>query len=435
MNAYNVPQFLDAAKKYMSDLGQSKGELNKLLDAHNSRRADLKKRLDTVETELVNAILPSFSPETFHQAATLTGFAGLLQKDFPRNAEKERAQREARMREIERDPLYVNRRLLRDPAVGKLTRAIAELEDFRAPSVATFQKCQHPRLERLLATGYGTDRYDVPFWRFSHYGDWKAGDEILERFQEKKEFAEVLAEYLEAKRNLDTYDPKLAALKAEVAAGEAIEKEYLGHKDALETLEPRYLALARVDLAQHIRDVPLETFSESLSAYPAFTILTKKYNGLAHQVKYLDAIKEQQIDPARQRVEAEMDKLQKDVVKYSRPKKAFTAFPPDVFQKRFDRQKVEKLRQRVQRLEKTHTTVYHFDRYDRASFATDFLWWDLMTDGRIDGNFIPEVRTFYETRPGYHYDKSASISDDDFASAAAAVSSSRPGSDRLLDAS
>lgn len=435
MNAYNVPQFLDAAKTYMADLGQSKGELNNLLAEHNARRADLTKRFDAVENELVKALLPSFSPETFHQAASLTGFTGLLQKNYPGTAASERAQRQARMREIEQDPLYVNRKLLRDPAVGKLTRAIAELEDFRAPSAAVVSKCQHPRLQRLLETGYGTDRYDVPFWRFSHYGDWKAGDEILERFPEKKEFAEILVDYLEAKRNLDTYDPRLASLRAEVADGEQIEKEYLGHKDALETLEPRYLALARVDLAQHIKDVPLETFSETLSAHSAYSVLTKKYNGLSHQIKYLDAIKEQQIDPARQRVDAEMEKLQKDIVKYSRPKKAFTAFPPDAFHKRFDRQKVEKLRQRVHRLEKTHTTVYRFDRYDRASFATDFLWWDLMTDGRIDGNFIPEVRSYYEARPGYQYERTSHISDDDFSSAAAAVSSSRPGSDRLVDAS
>jgi hypothetical protein len=319
--------------------------------------------------------------------------------------------------------------------VGKLTRAIKELEEFRQPSAVVAERCQHPRLARLLESGYGTPRYNVPFWRFSHYGDWKAGDEILERFPEKKEFAEVLEEYIEAARNLQTYDPKLAELRAEVQAGEAIEREYLGHKDALETLEPRFLALARVDLAQHMQDTPLETFSESLAAYPAFTILTKKWSGLSHQLKYLDAVKEKEIDPARQRIDGEMDKLQKDIVKYNRPKKAFTAFPPEVFQKRFDPQRVEKLRHRIRRVEKTHTTVYHFNRYDRGSFASDFLWWDLMTDGRLDGNFIPEVRTFHETRPNYQYERSTAFDDNDLASAAAAVSSTRPGTDRLTDAS
>ena len=58
-----------------------------------------------------------------------------------------------------------------------------------------------------------------------------------------------------------------------------------------------------------------------------------------------------------------------------------------------------------------------FDRYSRASFATNFLWWDVMTDGRLDGDFIPEVQKHRSVHGG----RSRSSRDDDFESAAAAV--------------
>jgi hypothetical protein len=31
------------------------------------------------------------------------------------------------------------------------------------------------------------------------------------------------------------------------------------------------------------------------------------------------------------------------------------------------------------------------------------LWWDLMTDGDIDGNYIYEVNTYYSNHPNYRY--------------------------------
>ena len=118
------------------------------------------------------------------------------------------------------------------------------------------ERCRHPRLARLLEAGYGTSRYAVPFWRMSYYADWKAGDEILERFPGKKEFAEVLAEYLEAVRTLETYDPKLESLKAEFTAGVQLEEELGASRQGLESLEPRWLGLARIALAEHLEALP-----------------------------------------------------------------------------------------------------------------------------------------------------------------------------------
>lgn len=430
MTSYGVRQFQEQARAQLGELGQARTRLGNLKQENEASRAELARRLDAVREELVTALLPYFTPEHLAWVAQVTGFTGLLQKGYPQQAEAEKQQRLERIATIEADEKFRERRLLRDPLVGKLTRAVAELEEFRAPFAEVAGKCAHPRLSRLVESGYGTPRYAVPFWRMSYYADWKAGDEILERFPEKKAFGEVLEGYTEAARMLETYDPRLAELRAEVQAGEALEKDHAAQHEALSTLEARYLGLARVDLGQHLADLPDEAHADLLAALPQVAVTVQKWSGLSHQVKYLEAMEQQQIDPALARVEGDIGKLQKDVLKYSRPKNSGVRFAPADFQRRFDRSRIEKLEHRVGRMEWGHNRVVVFDRYDRGSLASDFLWWDLMTDGKLDGDFIPEVRHFHDVRESQGFSRTVRYQDDDdLAAASAAVSGSRAGHD------
>ncbi len=432
---YGVAQFQAAAKAQLSELGQVRARLTELKRAHGERREELARRLNAAKDELTASLLPAFTPEALAGAARLVGFPGLLQKGFPAQAEAERGRLSARIAGIEAEPAYRDRRLLRDPLVGTLTRALKELEEFRKPFADVVERFRHPRLSRLLEVGYGTPRYAVPFWRTSYYADWKAGDEILERFPGKDAFEEILPGYLEAAGMLETYDPRIASLRAEILAGQRLEEELGAQRQALESLEPRYLGLARIALAQHLEDVPLDSLAGALAGRPDLAVLVRKWSGLHHQLRYLDAIADGQIEPAFRRVDDDVRKLQKDLVKYSRPKNSGTTFAPDAFQRRFDRTRNEKLRKRVDRIGGAHERVYAFESYDRGSFASDFLWWDLMTDGRIDGNFIPEVRSYYEAHPDAAARTGTGLDPDDLAAASAAVSTRPAGRDGLLDAS
>lgn len=435
MSQVSTRQYIAFAREHLETLRQSHARLAALRQSHEERRRDLKRRFDDAEKELVTALLPDLSREALAAAAGLVGFPGLLQKDYPGRVVKERADRTARLAVIDADPRYRDRKLLRDPGVGTLTRAIVELEEFRQPAASIVTRFQHPRLQRLLETGYGTDRYAVPFWRTSYYADWKAGDEILEAFPGRQSFGEILPEYLDAAATLETYDRKLESLRAEVKAGVDLENERAAHLEALSSLEARHLSLARVDLAEHLREAPVEALGAALAAGPALAVTAKKWSGLLHQLKYLDEIRQKQVDPAVQGVEKEIAKVNKDVVKYSRPKNAGATFDEDEVHRRYGREKRAKLGSRLDRIERTHETVYRFDRYDRGSFVRDFLWWDVITDGRLDGDFIPEVKTFHDERPGYRYARSRDLDDGDLAAAGAAAATSRPAGGGLLDAS
>jgi hypothetical protein len=59
-----------------------------------------------------------------------------------------------------------------------------------------------------------------------------------------------------------------------------------------------------------------------------------------------------------------------------------------------------KLEARRRRYDEGYQTIVYFDRYDEFDYARDMLWWDLMTRGRIEGDYIPEVRGWREQHPG-----------------------------------
>jgi hypothetical protein len=431
--SYGVADFRARAAEQLAELRKAKARVDELRTLHDDRRALLLRRREEATEELTRALLPELTQERLAWAARVTGFPGLVQKDFVGRADAERHALNARIAEIEADPRWRDRKLLRDPGVGTLTRAIAELQEFREPFAAVVATCRHPRLPRLLETGYGTSRYAVPFWRMSYYADWKAGDELLERFPGRKEFADVLAEYLEAVRTLETYDPKLESLKQEYAAGARLEEELGASRQGLESLEARWHGLARIALAEHLESLPQEALGGVLEAVPALGVLAKKWAGLDHQVRYLEAIRDVNLQPEYERLFEAIRKLEKDVAKYLRPNKSGTVFPAEAFEKRFDPARTEKLRKRIERYGEAQEKVWSFERYERGSFASDFLWWDLLTDGRIDGDFIPEVKRHHESHPGHRYERG--LDDGDLASAGAAVSTAGSARDGLLDAS
>src|SRR5262249_35901624 len=149
--------------------------------------------------DLGAALLPELTREHVARAVSLTGYASLAQEDPVGALAREQAAVAARVQEIEQDPRFRDRELLRHPRTGSLTRAKAELEELRAPLHAALSAAEHPRLERLLEVGYGTPSYGVGFWRMSYYEDWKAGDEILAKFPEKKFWSDVRDEVLRAR--------------------------------------------------------------------------------------------------------------------------------------------------------------------------------------------------------------------------------------------
>ena len=415
-NRDQLRQIVQDTERRVQELVEVSQEAELTSRQQAAERAELEKRWGEARRELLEALLPTLTPEAIKRAAERVGYGPLRQPAAILQAvADERAALEQRQAAIAADERFVNRELLRDPKVGTLTRKIAELEEYSSSFRDTVALCEHPRLARLLQTGYGTPAYSVPWWRASYYGDWKAADEILERFPDKKDFAAVLAEHQQAQGVLAVYDADLAELRQQVAAGEALEQEHADVSYKLANLEDRHLADLRDRVGRFIEDTGLPRLAPRLKADPPLELLAVRFDGLCRQREYLGELAGQHAI-ALGALSEDLAKAQRAATKWQRPKSAYKPITEEQLAKLRQRRD-ERHRKRLARVERGHTTVFGFAAYDRGSLAADFLWWDLMTDGRIDGSFVPGVQRFHEQHPGYRYERH----DRDEAEAAAAV--------------
>lgn len=411
------------ANQGLADVEAAAAHLRQIRAWHAHARQDLASRYAAALEELVRSLVPTFHPAVLARAAAMTGYAPLGSPAIVAAREDERASLLWRIAEIEHDPRFTNAELLRAPRVGTLSRQIDELVEYLAPLDDLLRRAdQHPRFTHLLEVGYGTDKYAVPFWRMSYYADWKAGDEIVALFPNHADFPSFLDEYFRTRQAAATYHEKLAELRREFAAGQALESEHKHKRAMLDSLDERHAARARQHLASYLKDADPQGVGSILSLTPegqALLPMFKRWSGLAHQILYLDRVTAAQLDPLEQRLASDRQKLARAQAKFSRNKNRHGRFPAEsaawftargtAYKKSFDR------------YNKAAATVYHFNRYDAADFARDFLWWDVMTDGRLDGDFIPEVSAWRREHPGYAFDRSRARDDafDDEAAAAA----------------
>ena len=414
-----MSEWQEAARAQRKDLNEQIAALQGVRQGHDASRRKLADERARVLHDFGKAVLPSLDPASIDAAVKLTGFVALKNDDPVGQREAERAKINARLAEIDADPRYATRELLRSPRVGQLTRQVDELEEFRAPFAETMVKAQHERLARLLEVGYGTPEYKVGFWRLSYYRDWKAGDEIAARFPGKT-FAEVRADYQQAADTIKVYDQKLAELRAEIAAGELLERERDGLAAALGALDGQHLELWWQRIGEHVMVLEPAALGDRLKEKPDLELLLKQAAGISKKIEYLDQIVAAEVAPLEKDLRAEVQKLDADMTKNARPKKAGQTFDEGTFQKRF-RDRPQKYRRRYDNAVGSYRTVYVFDRYERASFVNDFLWWNLMTGGRIDGGFIPEVSSWRDQHPGYRYARDPQHDDDAMSAAAAAI--------------
>jgi hypothetical protein len=418
---YGVHDFERAAARLDQQLAAELETIRVREKQHQARLADLQLLRDETLTQLVQVLLPSLAPADTTRAGRVAGYGRLLvAAEVQGRLEAERTQLAARVAELEADPRFRDRELLRAPRVGQLARELDELVDFRAPMAELWERAAHPRRDELIASGYGTDAYQVPWWRLSYYSDWKAGDEILEKFPGKAAFAEIRDELIAARDTLATYDRRLDELRAEIAAGEALERAHADASARLGNLDAIHLEGWRKLLARHLTETDLAEIGDRLAGEEAASLLFKTFVGVNKKIEYLNQVYTTQVEAYRISIANERHKLAHERAKYARPKKAGTRFPADRFEKRFGDRR-ERQGKFWKRYERTHDTIWGFHHYERASFVEDFLWWDLFTDGQIDGNFIPEVQEFHHHHPGYSWQGHHDI-DDDLAGQAAAAS-------------
>jgi hypothetical protein len=418
MSAVDVRKYVGHIGGRQSQITSERALIATRREEHKARRPALVARSAEVERELELTLLPDLEPATCARAGRLLAFRSFEESPPKAQIEAERVALTQLIAEVEAMPAIRDREILRAPDSGVLTQELADLRSHREPLVSIVERCtSHPRFQRLLEARYDTEGYAVPYWRLAYYQDWKAGDEVVERFPDQARFDDVRGVYLDATENLGAISARISALETELAAGEALDRQLSDARSQLATVAARHLADARQRLVRHVRALGLDGLAGRLDGAPDVATLVAALDGIDHQIKYLDEI-DRELGRLDTDLLTESQKLTREATKYSRPKYVGLTFASEDVSKRF-RERPSKVQTRLSRLGEAQTSVVRFDSWDRGQFVRDFLWWDVMTDGRLDGNFISEVREFRDEHPGYSYD-----SDDDDHLAAASMAHS-----------
>jgi hypothetical protein len=370
---------------------------------HAAERAKLEAEKAQAVHDFGQALLPRLDHASITAAANAVGLVGIVHEDIPNKLEGRRRWLAHRLADIARDPRFADRELLRHPRTGSLTTAILQNEELRKPAADVIAACEaNPRWESLWTSNYGTPQHAARWWRYSYWQDRSAADALVAAFG-KQSFEQVRDEYARAKETVAVFDGEIAGLRYQIAAGIALEREHATLHEEHRTLDARGLEHTRQRLVAHALGTDASLVSQRLRGSPQtseLVLLFLRASGIVAKIAYLDGIQQKHLAEMQRDVHEQRKKL--DAVE-TRTRKRWAPLPMDKYQKlSVDRRPwYEK---RWQRFGKTYTTIHVYDRWDRGRYYEDLLWWDLMTRGRYDGSFLPDVAEFHHRHPGYQYD-------------------------------
>jgi hypothetical protein len=417
MSMYTGRQVVGMLQQQRAELTEALGAAQSSAQKHKEVRGELENEYRTAFNDLGASLLPTLDPQTLQWAVQVTGYAPFQSSDPIAMREQERASLQQQLAAIENDPAFRDRELQRHPRTGTLITRMNELQEHRRPWAEVLQNAAHERIERLLEVGYGTEDYKVPFWRLSYYSDWEAGDQILEKFPGKKDFGEVRKEILQARETVSTLETEILDLQRQINEGIQLEQRHAELSQALASVDERYLSGARAKLAEHMLGIEPKWMNPRLANAPNVQLHYLRASGLGAKARYLDAMVEQHAGTLQTQLAPAIQKIDRDLAKFQRPKNYNAYFPADVINQKMKSRR-ERLAKQQHKFEQQYSTVYVYNDYSRGRGYDDFVWWYLMTDNRYDGGYIPEVHQFQQSHPDYVYQHVESDYDDSDAAAA-----------------
>jgi hypothetical protein len=365
-------------------------------------RADLERidaRIGEAWEHLGSVLVPDLEPARLDDLARRVGLPAIGARAVEAGTRAEQTRLEALRTGALASSVYQHREGIRnecDIRLAECEEQIAPLRDVYKPI------CDDPRFRRLAANGYGTPRYAGRWWSLSYYRDWKEGDELVEAFgpaMRAQDFPAMLHKIDEARIATDVMVRERDELTARVNEVRALVAQHDDAVRALEMMPQRRLAAVRGSLRAHLEPMTWPQIAQLVGGGHDIVVALQRLSGLVAQRRYLIAAAQRDILEPRAQLAAVIERNTRDITKLSRPKNAGRSFDGAKMSKRFEARPAA-FAQRREHYTQTRQAVTSFARYDRGSLARDFLWWDLMSDGRLDGDFIPEVRKQQRSRPG-----------------------------------
>jgi len=422
-------EVVQAARELSETTATEIGELSKLRNENTNSLNESTRLRDEEALRLSLALLPELSPAALANAARLTGCPSLSRQNLIAERDEDRRARTAELAETETDSRFTDA----DRLLAHLAEQRLEAVDLSAPGRDVMTRAQHQRLNRLIESGYDTQNYKTAFWELAFYDDWKAGDEILEKFPDIDRFASLREKLVQTWKTVEEFDRKIAELDSQTAEITAVQRRGEELRYYLEHLDEAHLERAHDCIRAYLLDGDLAAIGQCLSAEPALAESFKKLRGLAAKTLYLERINTQ-LDAEQAQLEEVRSKADHDIMKWQRPKRLSETLNDTDYDKRYFAPR-ERIRRRRERYGRMTDTIRDYDDYGRVTFTGNLLWWDVFTDGRFDGDFIPEVTSFHQNHPDYHGPHHLPDAEGTAAATEAGLLHGDSGSGRLVDPS
>ncbi len=370
---------------------------------HNADIAKIDERVAEAWTHLGAVLVPELAPAILDELGQRLGLPMITSQAVEAGTRSELSRLVALRVSAAASPIYQNREGIRNECVIRL----AECDELLAPLRAVYEEIvQDPRFIRLRTNGYASPRYEGRWWGLSYYRDWKEADELVEAFgpgQRTADFAGLLRKVDEAEAAARVLQDDRDELAGRLNQVQMLEDQHDDAARALEQMPQRRLAAVRGSVRAHLEPMAEPRIAALVGDAHAVVVALQRISGLAAQRRYLSVAAQTYLIEPRAQLAAARFRNNRDIEKLARPKNAGKSFDPTKMHKRFEGRPAA-FAKRGERYGKTRETVTTFHHYERGSLAQDFLWWDLMSDGRLDGDFIPEVQMHRRQHPAAHHE-------------------------------
>ncbi|MES2765079.1 MAG: hypothetical protein V4642_04380 [Bacteroidota bacterium] len=403
--SYDIADFVREANKQVQFYNAQLEKFDTLLKDHEQKAKDLEKRRDSLLDGLLKHFMPSFTKENLLKLSDTIHAPGLQR--LYEQYEEEKSLLAQGIQAIEQNDAYQKREALGNRSTGVLQTQIDEIKPLYDKAKKEYDEIMsYPAFPGLWERRYGTADYPhqgiLRFVNPQYLSDWKESDIIVAGLGANS-FVDVMSKFSEVKDLVDNLGSSLKDYQMQLDAIAKLEENYTDYTERLRNIDTTYLSKVKQFLLNFLLDSSKEKIAQSIGQNTSMSEEIVKLDGLTHQIDYLQSLNEK-ITNDRNVIVEKATKIIDEANRYQADPYRFRnkQFTDEQFQKRFNRdeERYDKMQERYGR---AGDTIYGFNDYNRGSLVGDFLWWDIMTDGRLDGNFIPEVYEYRHSHPDYNY--------------------------------
>ena len=404
MSEYNIKDFINESKKQEDFYNEQIGKFDKLLEDYQQKIGDLQKRKESVLDSIVKKYVPLLEESYLNSFANV--FSSPESAGMAAELEKEKIKISENIKLIEAEDEFKKADALIDPQSGVIATQVQEIKPIYDSAKAVLSKMnQYTFFEGLKERNYGTDLYPhkgfFKYFSKEYLDDWKHADQIIADMKAAN-FIDVLNDYEQAQNQANTLGAALKEYNDQIGRIKKLIKTHDDLKYRSENIVSIYYKKLK-DVAYNFYKNSEKTILQKIAeSDKEIEEHFKTLDGLDHQVEYLKQLFEK-VTNDRNVLVTKSGKLSEEASKYKLDEYKYRnkSFTQEQFDKRFNRDE-DRYDQMYNRYDNYGNTVYGFNDYYRSSFISDFLWWDLMSDGRLDGNFIPEVHEYRSTHTEYN---------------------------------